>query len=453
MKREEKVNLIINHFKAGEKKLSDFSLGMEVEHFVVDKDTNKSISYYGKDGVESTLDILSKGVGEDKKSYSPESKENILGFDKEKYSISIEPGAQLEVSINKRRDVTCLDAGYREAIAEINPILENKNQKLLAIGYRPKAHLSDVELIPRKRYRSMYEYFGVNGQEKSSGKGLGRNMMLMTASTQVSIDYSDELDFRKKYFLANALSPIFYAIADSVYLFEGKELEKFNKRAEIWYQTDRKRTGFFKGTIGNRREQTDEAFVPEFGYRQYAEAILDLSPIFDPRDGSDRSKDTLDSLLDQADEADFEWLIDHSLSIAFPDVRLKNFIEIRMMDSVPAPLCFSYACLIKGIFYGDRLDELCNRFKYLTDSALEGGIKSIIANGLEAYYFGDYVVNWAKNLIEIARENISEEEKKYLVPLENKIDELKTPRNDFEKIFKEKGVDQAYKAFEVRSDY
>lgn len=453
MEREDKINLIINHFKAGEKRTGDFSLGMEVEHFVVDKDTNKSISYYGADGVKTTLDTLSKGIEKDKKTYSSEAEENILGFDKEKYSISIEPGAQLEVSINKRRDVTCLDAGYREAIEEIEPILEKKKQKLLAIGYRPKAVLKDVELIPRGRYRSMYKYFGPNGQDKSLGKGLGRNMMLMTASTQVSIDYSDELDFKKKYFLANALSPIFYAIADSVCLFEEKELEKFNKRAEIWYQTDRKRTGFFKGTIGNRRGRSEESFEPEFGYRQYAEAILDLSPIFDPRDGKDRSQDTLDSLLDQADEADFESLIDHSLSIAFPDVRLKNFIEIRMMDSVPAPLCFSYASLIKGIFYGDRLDELCNRFRDLTDSALDGGIKSIISNGLEAYYFGNYVVNWAKDLIKIARENVGEDEKKYLVPLENLIDDLKTPRCEFEKIFKEKGLDQAYEAFEVRSDY
>jgi glutamate--cysteine ligase len=43
--------------------------------------------------------------------------------------------------------------------------------------------------------------------------------------------------------------------------------------------------------------------------------------------------------------------------MVFPDVRLKQFIEIRMPDSLPYPYNLGVAALIKGIFYNSRLLE------------------------------------------------------------------------------------------------
>ena len=43
--------------------------------------------------------------------------------------------------------------------------------------------------------------------------------------------------------------------------------------------------------------------------------------------------------------------------MVFPDVRLKQFIEIRMPDSLPYPYNLGVAALIKGVFYNSRLLE------------------------------------------------------------------------------------------------
>ena len=42
----------------------------------------------------------------------------------------------------------------------------------------------------------------------------------------------------------------------------------------------------------------------------------------------------------------------HAMSMVFPDVRLKSYVEIRPADSMPIPYVLAYAALIKGLFYG-----------------------------------------------------------------------------------------------------
>ncbi len=42
--------------------------------------------------------------------------------------------------------------------------------------------------------------------------------------------------------------------------------------------------------------------------------------------------------------------IEHMLSMVFPDVRLKNYIEIRMADSLPKEEAFAYTALIREYF-------------------------------------------------------------------------------------------------------
>lgn len=43
--------------------------------------------------------------------------------------------------------------------------------------------------------------------------------------------------------------------------------------------------------------------------------------------------------------------VEHLLSMVWPDVHLKRFVEIRQADSMPVPQILGYAALIKGLFY------------------------------------------------------------------------------------------------------
>lgn len=85
----------------------------------------------------------------------------------------------------------------------------------------------------------MYDYF------KNKGT-MAHNMMKGTASLQVTIDYLNEEDFKRKYFLSNVLTPIFYGLFDNTYIFEKEPLETYTIRQKIWENTDKERSGLLK---------------------------------------------------------------------------------------------------------------------------------------------------------------------------------------------------------------
>lgn len=40
--------------------------------------------------------------------------------------------------------------------------------------------------------------------------------------------------------------------------------------------------------------------------------------------------------------------------MAFPEVRLKTYLELRMADSVPMNLMLAYCALLKGLLYSEE---------------------------------------------------------------------------------------------------
>lgn len=48
MDYEKQLEAVINYIKSGEKHEEDFTIGMEMEHFIVDKDSLKTVSYWEK---------------------------------------------------------------------------------------------------------------------------------------------------------------------------------------------------------------------------------------------------------------------------------------------------------------------------------------------------------------------------------------------------------------------
>ena len=46
--------------------------------------------------------------------------------------------------------------------------------------------------------------------------------------------------------------------------------------------------------------------------------------------------------------------IEHVISMFWPDVRLKHFVEVRPADCLPADCAIGYTALVKGIFYSEE---------------------------------------------------------------------------------------------------
>lgn len=405
MDYNKQIEEIANYFKNNEKQKTEFKIGVEFEHFVIDKESLKTISYYGKDGVEESLkDLVEKG-------WEPTYEgEYLLGLKKDNKTITLEPGSQLELSIKATRSIKEIESAYLDFLDEITPILKSKGQGLIATGYHPATKIDEITLLPKQRYDYMFNYFKTRGSH-------AHNMMKGTSALQVSLDYGSEEDYIQKFRIMNALSPVLFAIFDNSYYFENEVYKKHNLRAHIWENCDSDRSGLVEGALED-----------DFNYKRYAEYILNRPAIFISKDGKETytGGKKVKELFDPEDYT-IEYL-EHLLTMFFPDVRTKRYIEIRMMDSVPYPLNIAVVALLTGLLYNENnLEELYEYVKNITIEDVNKSKSEMKEIGMEAKLKDNKILEIGKYLVELATKGLSEEERKYLLPLEGMLLEGKNP--------------------------
>jgi len=403
---DRQVEEIARYFKDNEKEEEDFKIGVEFEHFIVDKDTLETISYYGAGGVEETLrEMLTmgwEGIYEG---------EHLLGLSRDGNFVALEPGSQFELSVRPEKNIEDIKKIYFNFLDEVLSILEKKNQVLITTGYQPETKIADIKRIPKERYKYMYEYFKTRGSH-------AHNMMKGTGALQTSFDYSSEEDYGKKLKVASSLSPVMYAIFDNTFYFEQEpQLEKRNLRSFIWENCDSDRCGIVDG-----------ALKEGFRYKDYAEYILNGPPIFIDYGkelyytGAKKYKEIFNPEDYTMEE------LEHVLTMFFLDVRCKKYIEIRVFDSIPYPLNFAAIALWKGIFYNeDNLNEVYDYIEGINVEHINKAKIDIMDKGLDANLGEDSIYEIGKKLIAISKTGLTEDEKKYIKPLEEMINEKKTP--------------------------
>ncbi len=421
MDYERQIEEFVKYFKKGEKPCIDSGIGMELEHFVIYRDSLETVSYYGEDGVGSTLKDLRKlgWQGQEEDGY-------LLLIEKDGMVVTLEPGSQLEFSTSPKTRLKDLEDAYFNFLKDVIPILESKGQELVNMAYHPVTKIEDIKILPKQRYDYMFNYFKDKGSH-------AHNMMKGTASLQVAVDFSSEEDYVKKFLVANALTPVVYAMFDNGYYFEGQVYEGRNLRAYIWENMDKDRSGVVPTT-----------FDKDFGYRKYAEYILNNPPIFvDYGDHMDYTGDKrVRDLIDPENYSKEE--MEHMLTMFFPDVRTKNFIEIRMMDSLPYPFLMSVIAFWKGIIYSkDNINSLYNRFKDLSYEDIMDAKEEIYKKGLKGHLDGELVLDIAKEVTEMSKSFLNDKEKKYLEPLERLLGEGKSPYDLVKEVHEEKDQRQA----------
>lgn len=413
MERLEKIQKIVDFIKSGEKDEKDFRLGFEIEHFVVNKETLESQSFYGADGIGEILeDLVSLGY--------EKTDESGMAFSDGNVDISIEPAGQFELALRAKTMVDDLFEVYRTHMERLIPLFERRGLLLVTLGYHPKTKIDDIKIIPKARYDFMYKYF-----EKYGGE-YAHNMMKGTCSMQLAVDYKNEEDFKKKYFLANALSPFLYSVFDNALIFEGETYIDRNLRQTIWEYTDRDRTGLY-----------DFAFDSDMSYAKYAEKILDTPMIFMPSDDGEAyvGRKTLDELMT---EENADTMVNHGISIVFPDVRVKTYMEIRMPDNIPYPYNMAAAALIKGIFFVEEtFEKVYELFQDMTYDEAQKLKNNATRMGIFALYQNVEIYQHVLDIIDIIRPVLDESENKYLDELEAMLDFGIVPRDIFAKIYKD----------------
>jgi len=359
--REDITRGLASCFYSGIKK--DKLIGAEFEHFIVNRTTLRTYNYYEEYGIESILNALLQYGWESNTLEGP-----LLSLTKGYGIITLEPAGQLELSIMPQSTIDELDLIYKSFVKDIKMVLE-KDQALVSCGYHPHSKIEELEFIPKPRYNYMSSYFKTTGR-------YAHNMMKGTASTQVGIDFSSEDDFGRKYRLFCALSPFITAFFDSTGVFEGSPTIGHAMRSQIWKETDPDRSGV-----------PIDAFDKNFGFEGYANYVANTPPIL-MLDGSttyftggELAEKFWDALV--FDKKQYE----HLLTMVFPDVRLKNFIEIRMADALPYPFNFAVIELINALAYDSILfEEYASWAEKMTYREYESLRESVIEFGLSTNY-------------------------------------------------------------------
>lgn len=405
----ENIQQFVNYFRQGCKKKAATEYGMELESFVVKRQEQSAVGYYGERGMEALLWRLLAHFPEKELTDG-----HISGLSCPDYAISIEPAAQLEISMVPQKGLCEMEKVYWEFERILQPVLTEWDYELVQSGYCRKEKAEELPLIPKKRYEYMDAYFEKIGR-------YGRCMMRGTASVQGAVDYSSEEDFVRTYRAAVALGPLLALATDNAPVWEGKPWKKHMVRTYIWEQVDRERCGVVPGT-----------FQEGFGFRAYSEYLYRMPLIL--LDGAYVGRESLQTLC--RDKRMPEAWMEHAMSMVFPDVRLKQYMEIRVADSMPAEYALSYMALLKGLFENrDELYELYKRlekytqFGYMTEEEVRMGKKQLIEYGYHGDIYGRPAGYWLDAMMELAQSCLPEKERMYLERLHALVRERKSVRD------------------------
>lgn len=402
--RQSNIDALVSFFKSGIKPQgSHGKLGIELEQTIV-RDDNSAVSYSEEHGVAWVLSQLSEKYPD----RTVDDEGDLLGVARRGEAVTIEPAAQIELSAGP---FDTLDHAY-EVFSKYEQLLQDtvapNGMHVVAQGYHPSATARSLELIPKRRYDFMNRYL-------SAKDTYGPCMMRGSASTQISIDFTSVDDCLRKMRLAYALVPLLSLICDNTPVFEGNPREHKLIRTDIWRHTDCDRCGLVPGALGK-----------DFSLERYAEFVLDTPAIVMPDNGSwTYSEKTFGEIY--ADRTMTKQEVEHAVSMQFPDVRLKTYLEIRPADSMPIPYVIAYAALIKGLFYNpESLDALDKLLENVDAQSFETAKDNLMDCGYNAVVYGKPVAELCDAVMATAQKGLSNEDAAYLAPLAELVQERTT---------------------------
>lgn len=320
---------------------------------------------YSPAGIEDLLNGLQEVEPDDWEPILDEGKIiGLKGIEEAKGAgISLEPAGQFELSgaplQTLHETAEELDRHYES----VRPLARKLGLGFSPLGFHPTATREDLPWMPKSRYAIMRNYMPKVGK-------LGLDMMQRTCTVQVNLDFGSEQDMVRKMQVALALQPVATALFANSPFFEGKPNNYLSNRARIWTDTDNARSGM-----------PACVFEKDFGFERYAEWVLDVPMYFIMRDGKMRdvsgrsfrawmNGDRQDGLEDVTPTlADFE----NHISTAFPDVRLKQFLEMRGADAGSAEMMLAQSALWVGLLYDDAALE--SAYELVCDRPWEDYVK------------------------------------------------------------------------------
>ncbi len=406
------LEVLAAHLAEGCKPPSAFRVGAEHEKFLFRSGTYDPIPYDGDAGVFALMDGLKRFGWDDVREG-----ETLIGLHRGGANVSLEPGGQFELSGAPLETIHDIHEETVQHLAEAKAVGQDLGIGFLALGFTPLWTRAQVPIMPKGRYKIMRAYMPKVG-------GLGLDMMFRTCTVQANLDFASEADMVKKFRASLALQPVVTALYANSPFTEGRPNGFLSARANVWTDTDADRTGML-----------DFVFEDGFGFEAYARYAMDVPMYFAKREDRyvDLSGQSFRRFIDgdlaelPGDRATMKDWSDH-LTTIFPEVRLKQYLEMRGADVGPLDRLSALPALWTGVFYDpaalDAAWDLCRDWtssdrRQLRADAARTGLKGEVA--------GRPIQAVAQDLLAIAREGLKrrrrgreglEDETSYLTPLD-----------------------------------
>src|ERR1700687_3991090 len=383
---------LVESLAAGAKPPAAWRIGTEHEKFVFRRADLRRVPYDGPDGIRALLEGMTRfglkpGV----------EKRHIIGLSNDNQcSITLEPGGQFELSGAPLATLHQTCGEVHEHLRQVREVCDELGLGMIGLGFDPTSRRDEVPWMPKGRYRIMRDYMPKKGQ-------LGLDMMLRTCTVQTNLDYESEADMVRKFRVSLALQPVAVALFANSPFIEGRPSGFQTYRSFVWTDTDPDRCGTLPFV-----------FEDGFGFERYVDYMLDVPMYFVYRDGKyiDASGQSFrDFMAGRLPALPGElpligdWA-DH-LTTAFPEVRLKTFLEMRGADGGPWRRLCALPALWAGLFYdGASLDAAYDLVADWTEAERQKMRAEVPRLGLDTPHRSRTFRDIALEVLDIARDGL-----------------------------------------------
>jgi glutamate--cysteine ligase len=374
-------------FREAEKPDGRQRIGAEAEKFGVFRD-GRPLPY------EGTASVLAIFADLERFGWQPERESEdgpVIALRRGSASITLEPGSQLELSGAALPDLHQVGAEIDQHLAELKDVSARLGLAWLGVGFQPIARQSDLGWVPKQRYTIMREYL----PRKGSG---AHDMMRRTATVQANFDYRSEADAMLKLCTSLRLSPILHAMTANAPFYERRSLGSKSVRGDVWLHMDPTRSGLIERVWRS----------PAPGYADYVEWALDSGMFLFKRRGRviANTGQTFRSFLGDGYQGERATLGDWKLHLntLFPEVRLKNTLELRSCDAQSRERQLSVVALMTGLLYDEHaLGQAWALVADLDYDRVEADRPTLVRQGLAGTLAGQPLRSLALRTLEIAR--------------------------------------------------
>ena len=379
----ESKSQLIEYFTKGIKKQNQLLIGVEHEKFLFSGKEKKRVNYEQIKNIFKNLEAFG---------WSPvyENK-NTVGLKRNKQQITTEPGLQYELSGAPLKNIHLVCSESSTHFNEIKVASKDLDISTASIGFDPFNNLNEVPKSPKERYQIMTK-------EMPKGGELSLQMMYQTSGIQINYDYVSEKDFEKKFKAGNYLTPLTIALFANSPFANNKFTGYLSYRNKVWQDTAR----------GGIMPITFE----DLNFEKYLDHVINYSLLFVIHEGKyikpngQTFRDFMEGKFGplkgiKATIKDFET----HLATIFTEVRLKQFIEVRSIDTCDWGCICNGPAFFTGLLYG-ALDETFDIIKsWKKEDVMEAYLQSP-KKGLSTELGGKKLHQWGKIFLDIAKSGL-----------------------------------------------